>query len=561
MKVLTFLACMLFSFCVYSQKQRNYVYVFDCTGSMKTDFHIWDPAKQWLKEDISRKNDNAMITVVPFRDNADDAITFRKADMNWDALEDRFNTLISSPHRNTGICRAWDTAVKYMQKGKDNFFIVLTDGADIHAGADCVKSRMHGWCGTHPDSYGYVVTLSKNAKEALWTDLTDCDNIDIIDGTGHIPRIGTFTGKRFSMLSHAIRNFKTGFSECETYKAHIKCNDPYYDIKLKDNQLVNNTAIFEVSKKSDPESIHEVKFEVISDDPNLKLCSPNFVITVDPRNLANLDFDKAAGDEYDGGEIDTYSDFLFFNGKDKERASINLGTVFNQRAKEKNCTITMSAQLPKELAGNCKLYLNGKEVNPSAFDITSASDSNILDVELTNDAPDDNFVITLAGKSDNLESINAEQVKTYNATVHVDHDIDWHPVKTFLFWLAIVIMALLILWFVVLKWIFYPTFKVSSIMITDPYYSSIRLKGVRKVIFTNKRLNQSFLNKLFTGTVLCNVNPCWTKPLVMEPAKKKIRVQRNKTYVFDPFGGQLNRQTEYVVDNTETNEKIKMTIN
>ena len=99
-------------------------------------------------------------------------------------------------------------------------------------------------------------------------------------------------------------------------------------------------------------------------------------------------------------------------------------------------------------------------------------------------------------------------------------------------------------------------------MITDPYYSNIRIKGARKMIFSNKQLEQSTLNKIFTGKIICNVNPCWSQPLILEPAKmRNVRVVRTKTYVFNPYSSHLKPHTDYVVENTETNEKIKMTIN
>ena len=81
---------------------------------------------------------------------------------------------------------------KYLDNTRENYFILLTDGADKHEGAECVKSRMRNWCSTHDGSYGFVVALSQTAKDALVTNLDDCKNMVVVGPIGtHIPMIGT----------------------------------------------------------------------------------------------------------------------------------------------------------------------------------------------------------------------------------------------------------------------------------------------------------------------------------------------------------------------------------
>lgn len=102
---LSLIVALFFSFNSYS-KQRQYIYVFDCTQSMDKDYDIWEPANKWLKDDIERKRDNALITIVPFRDNNDGIIgPVLKSQIVWSSLKNRFDYLISHPHSKTGICR------------------------------------------------------------------------------------------------------------------------------------------------------------------------------------------------------------------------------------------------------------------------------------------------------------------------------------------------------------------------------------------------------------------------------------------------------------------------
>ena len=71
------------------------------------------------------------------------------------------------------------------------------------------------------------------------------------------------------------------------------------------------------------------------------------------------------------------------------------------------------------------------------------------------------------------------------------------------------------------------------------------------------------INKIFTGEIIYKKNDIWTSPLAFEPGAKKktLRVMRTKDYVFDPYTSMLKAPSDYVVENTNDNTKIKLTIN
>ena len=127
-------------------------------------------------------------------------------------------------------------------------------------------------------------------------------------------------------------------------------------------------------------------------------------------------------------------------------------------------------------------------------------------------------------------------------------------------WIGIIASALLVIWFLFIKRLAYPTFKVGRMQITDPYYSSLKIKGARKVILTNSPSKQSFLNKLFTGKIVYEANPIWTQPVVFESSKGKAKLQTNKFYSIDPYASTLIKQVEYSLTNNKTNKKIKLTV-
>ena len=130
-------------------------------------------------------------------------------------------------------------------------------------------------------------------------------------------------------------------------------------------------------------------------------------------------------------------------------------------------------------------------------------------------------------------------------------------------WLGILILAALLLWFLIVRRLIYPTIGVKTIQINEPYFAKVNVKGVRRVVFTNKKMEQSLINKIFTGEILYKKNDIWTSPLAFEAGAKKktLRVMRTKDYVFDPYTSMLKAPSDYVVENTNDNTKIKLTIN
>lgn len=427
---LSLFVAFFFSFNSYS-KQRQYIYVFDCTQSMDEDYDIWEPAKKWLKDDIERKRDNALITIVPFRDNNDGIIgPVLKSQIVWSSLKNRFDYLISHPHSKTGICRAWKSAIPLMKPEYENWFILLTDGEDGYDGSAKVKELMRSWCQFHEGCHGYVVTLSRVAKDALWTDLSNCDDIDIIDGTGHIPVIGSFIKKPMSMLASSPKNFVVGFSEEGEYKGHIECNDPYYDITLESNTISNESAKILVKEKKRPSQNHEIRFSIISDQEGVKFLKPTFSIFVDTRDLANMNFAANSGGEYNGGKDDTYDSFLGYPAKDWACYSIKLENVLNKQAIISNATMDMSVDIPSALKNKIKIFLDDKEID-NHFVLNSSNNNSSLLIKVSHDAPEDVFNINLTGVGYNIESVNGEQTNSYNAKLIVKHSVSWNPLKIF----------------------------------------------------------------------------------------------------------------------------------
>ena len=137
-----------------------------------------------------------------------------------------------------------------------------------------------------------------------------------------------------------------------------------------------------------------------------------------------------------------------------------------------------------------------------------------------------------------------------------------NPLAEGLMWFGITVLAALILWFVVLKQIFFPTFRVTRLQLVgpEPYLSQLKIKGYRMCILSASPQKQNWFNRVFTGAIKYEVNPMWSAPVIFEPRDKKsarIRPDKN-TYSVD--ARILKTNVDYVIVNETTKTKTTMKI-
>ncbi len=568
MKRLFALVFLFSSLAVMAQRQRNYIYVFDCTASMK-DFKMWEPAKEWLEEDIRRQSDDASITIIPFRDNPDRVIKFIKSDFEWSKIEETLDSLISSPHTKTGVCRAWDKGIKEMNPQKDNYLYLLTDGEDGYDGKSALQNRFLSWCKNNKNDYGFYVTLSDQAKMVLKDLNIDCDRFFTIDGV-HLPPFGAFTPNEFTVSLRNIKDKTIAFSTDGEFYVLTKCEDPFFDIELEGGFIKNGKATFKIKPLKDlaalieelPEQYDFICSVTPKDKQDLNIVNGNVTIHIDNRPIRNLDIIS----EEQEGEASWYDSFLLWGKKEQDTIYIPLCSQWNELAKKYNSSLRMHISCETLEDDDYKMFINGSPIKNNVFELASNNDDNVLSFIFADNAPDDTHYFTIkASPSDcnKLECINDLDVNTkpYENSLRITYDIDWNPFKTFLFWLGIILLALAALWFCVLRPTMISKFKNSSIMVMEPYYSRVKVNGARKLVFTSKQKKDKILPKFFFGKTVYAINPIWRNDLVMEPGlKKNMKIIANRNYTIDPYASNLEPTLEYNIINNETDEKIKVMI-
>ena len=166
-----------------------------------------------------------------------------------------------------------------------------------------------------------------------------------------------------------------------------------------------------------------------------------------------------------------------------------------------------------------------------------------------------------------LERINDMDADTFNSDNASLMDIEVHknkvmnPLAAGTLITAILLAAAFLVWLFIMKAIFFPTFKVGKIHLTDPapYNSLKRMRGYRKMILSNKVTKQSFLNKWFTGKILYEINDLWTSEIVIEPRdRNSVRLRCPREYMADSRVLQKNR--DCTIQNMNTNTKTIINI-
>lgn len=571
LKTLILTISLIFSISVFSQRERNYIYVLDCTKSM-TGFNgspiIWEPTKDYLRKELEKHTPGTTLHVIPFQGKTLPAFSFDANNLDWKEIEKQLEEHVKSV-TNTNICDAWDATDKYIDKHKDNYIILLTDGKDNVNGMAAVAKKLSEWCGKYPNSYAFYVQLTEAAIDKTVAKVIDiCDNEFVIDASKGIPVFGGIDNDLIIYANtHKLKKIHNiGFSAVGEYKAKALCNDPYFDIKVIDGKVKGGILKVQIIAKQPISQIdaaisetYNFNFDVCSGEINI--VNPTIQVQMSNKPERSLEL---LSEEVSLGKATWYDRFLFWGESAKDTISVDLKASFNEEAVKDAAAVQL--QITNE-EGNrdFQLLYNNQPIEDNKIilrseDVTPSILSIIFD---TNAQEGKRYFVVKPVAKDSLDNINDQPVEQYQLSLRSEYEVNWNPLKIILMWLCIIIVAALLLWFLILKHLFYPTIGVKSIQITDPYFAKINVKGKRRVVFTNKKEYQSVLNRIFTGEILYKINEVWTSPFVLETGAKRktLRALRNKDYVINPYSSILKAPNDYVIENITDKKIIKITIN
>ena len=161
--------------------------------------NIWQPTKDYLKNDLAKHTVGTTLHVVPFQDKVLCHYNFEAGKYNWNDIEKELDSFVKI-RANTNICAAWDAIDGHLDLHKDNYVILLTDGQDNINGMDAVVKKLRDWCGKYPNTYAFYVQLTQAAIDAKVAKVINlCDNEFVVDASKGIPVFGSFDNSMIAL--------------------------------------------------------------------------------------------------------------------------------------------------------------------------------------------------------------------------------------------------------------------------------------------------------------------------------------------------------------------------
>ena len=332
LKTLILLLSLIVSVSVMAQRERNYIYLLDCTKSM-TGYNgspkIWNPTKDYLKKELEKHVPGTSIHVVPFQGKVLPAFSFDANNLDWKKIQKELDQHVLNV-TNTNICAAWDAIDNYLDLHKDNYIILLTDGKDNVNGMNAVAKKLSDWCGKYPNTYAFYVQLTEAAIDQGVAKVIDiCDNEFVIDASKGIPVFGGFDNGLiiYANTLNLKKIHKIGFSSVGKYAVKAVCNDPYFEVKVVGGNIENGIVPIQIEAKkpiseinaSIPE-VYKFTFDVHSGEINIINPTVKVEMTNKPERSLETIFEETSM-----GKATWYDSFLFWGASDPDTLSVDQG--------------------------------------------------------------------------------------------------------------------------------------------------------------------------------------------------------------------------------------------
>lgn len=569
-----------------SYRQRNIIYVLDCTGSMN-GFNgapnIWQPTKDFLKAELAKEvkvTSDVKFTILPFQDKVLPAIHINPKNINWPQHEATLNQYIKNLTA-TNICDAWLAAERCIDQTCDNYIVLMTDGHDNIGGSanepkriNTLANILRNFCGKYANTKGFYVELTRNATlpAEIKAAIDNCNDLYCIDATSGIPQFGSFNKNVIDINTRDLpEDIEFGFSNPGEFKASAVGGDnPFVALTIKGDKISRGHIVLHIESKQgdDINRLNKVIGPQGTDittqitGENITITNPDIIIALHTRPIRSLNFKEAKKDGKISAAIDRTKPFLWLKGNVTDTLRWPLNTIFNEQAAAEHASAIFSVKSGSDIEG-CTLLYNGNELSDSTIEVMPPADNNIIELIVPRGVADDEISLTLSQiASHNLDRIN--DARPDNASVALDGKVGTSlTLLEIITWCIIAIIILfLIIWFAFLRNIIYPKFKRGIITIQSPYFATVRIKGARMVVFTPQHRTQGAFDKLFKGRVIYHTNPTWTSEALVMPSGKLLSFKcPTKSLISDPTPTWLVSESYKIKDNATGTTIIELSIN
>lgn len=522
-----------------AQREKNNIYLFDCTGSMKSN-GLWQPAQAALDATITTQSTipGSQFLVIPFGNEPYEIIKFSSSEFKGKKkdITKAFDQYITQA-KYTHISDVLKEGFRCVDPNMENKVYLLTDGMPNSGDSpEKVAHTITEWCANHRNCRLFYVALTEGVVNPVIRKAIDaCPDAFIVQCQGKvIPQIADISSDVYTSLGELGEQREIMFSLPGDYPLTVTSSDSLFNVSLTGNKVSEGKILLSVSAKNgyDDQSLHrklqgeEYEFPVTiqCSDSRFFIANPQITIHVADGIPSRLNLAQGQ-DEIKAAEAHWHDAFLWSEAAPDSEVEWDLSPVFDNQLEDSELRLKFKGE-----NSDFQAWFNGMPIADGDIITISPGKQAIIKVSFSNNASTGKrYFHLLPDTHAGIDMVNGAPVAQYEGTsLRTRYSVGWNPLKTLLFWIGIIIAALLILWLIVLKRIFFPVIKMGKVELAGPgsYYASKKIKGARKVVFSSRKRSQSVLSRLFTGEVKYVKADHFTPELEIHPAggKKRVRV-------------------------------------
>ena len=158
-----------------------------------------------------------------------------------------------------------------------------------------------------------------------------------------------------------------------------------------------------------------------------------------------------------------------------------------------------------------------------------------------------------------VSDLNVEFISIATDGIVLEKEVVMNPLVKILMWTSIIIVSVLLL-SIIFSRLLTPTVKVSRIAITGAYHKQLTVRGYSMVVLTSKRTKQGFLNKLYKGRILYEVNSTWHSDVTISPRNNKSVTMRYDANSYSCDSRALEKGRTYTLNDLKERTKIEIRV-
>jgi len=234
----------LITFPVFAAKEKQNIYLFDCTRSMERS-DIWAPAKTALQQSVGRQSSDseAEFILIPFGNSPYRQVSFNGAEgqsHNWEKTFKDFDGYMNSASY-THITDVLKAGFAASNPNKDTDIFLLTDG-DPNSGDTPAKvaAEITRWCGSHRNArLFYVLLKGASINPEIKQAVDQCDDAWLVDCTDGLISVPMPIGNEvYASLLELSKSTPLLIDDPSEVQLRTECHDPYFNVEVSGGKSI-----------------------------------------------------------------------------------------------------------------------------------------------------------------------------------------------------------------------------------------------------------------------------------------------------------------------------------